>query len=145
MTALGYQQLSDIQHGDTIKAIEDMLAFFRECDAYFAGHPRPLERTTNLGKNSFTLDKTKLICGNLIFQFDFIKNTQKNDGTWSINWCWEECIAQWHVAENWWKAHLIIMNLRFLLGVSEETKHGHNVLSVSCNIKAFKQNININS
>lgn len=52
---------------------------------------------------------------------DFIKNTRKSDGTWSVNWKWEEYLEQWHIAENWWKAHLIIMNLRFLQGLSEET------------------------
>ena len=54
------------------------------------------------------------------YECDFIKNTQRDDGTWLINWRWEEYLAQWYIAENWWKAHLIIMNLRFLQGVSEE-------------------------
>ena len=54
------------------------------------------------------------------YECEFIKNTQRTDGTWSINWRWEEYFAQWHIAENWWKAHLIIMNLRFLQGLSEE-------------------------
>ena len=52
---------------------------------------------------------------------DFIKNTQKSDGTWSINWKWEDYLEQWYIAENWWKAHLIIKNLSFLQGLSEET------------------------
>ncbi len=54
------------------------------------------------------------------YECDFIMNTQKADGTWSINWQWDEDLAQWHIAENWWKAHLIIMNLRFLQGLSTE-------------------------
>ncbi|MFT4008295.1 MAG: hypothetical protein QM683_22735 [Lacrimispora sp.] len=54
------------------------------------------------------------------YECNFIKNTQSPDGTWSINWQWEEYLEQWHIAENWWKAHLIIMNLRFLQGLSEE-------------------------
>ncbi len=48
----------------------------------------------------------------------FIKKAQKPDGTWSINWQWENDLDQWYVALNWWKAHLIIMNLRFLQGIS---------------------------
>jgi len=62
------------------------------------------------------------------FECDFIKNTQKNDGTWSINWRWDDYISQWHIAENWWKAHLIIMNLRFLQGVSEEKYGKHSMI-----------------
>lgn len=54
------------------------------------------------------------------YECNFIKNKQSVEGTWSINWRWEEYIAQWHIAENWWKAHCIIMNLRFLQGLSEE-------------------------
>ena len=54
------------------------------------------------------------------YECDFIKNAQRADGTWSINWCWEEDLEQWHIAENWWKAHMIIMNLKFLQGLSEE-------------------------
>lgn len=52
---------------------------------------------------------------------DFIKKTQKPDGTWSVNWKWENYVEQWYIAENWWKAHIIIMNLRFLQGLGEET------------------------
>ncbi len=54
------------------------------------------------------------------FECDFIKNAQSDDGTWPINWRWDENLAQWHIAENWWKAHLIIMNLRFLKGLNME-------------------------
>lgn len=53
---------------------------------------------------------------------EFIKNTQKPDGTWSVNWKWENYIDKWHIAENWWKAHLIIMNLRFLQGLSDSER-----------------------
>lgn len=54
------------------------------------------------------------------YECDFIKNTQQPDGTWSINWNWENDLEQWHIAKNWWKAHLIIMNLRFLQGIRGE-------------------------
>ena len=52
---------------------------------------------------------------------DFIMNMQKADGTWAINWQWSEDLEQWHIAKNWWKAHLIIMNLKFLQGIRRET------------------------
>lgn len=49
---------------------------------------------------------------------EFIRNAQQPDGTWSINWNWEGHEEQWHIAKNWWKAHLAIMNLRFLRGIT---------------------------
>lgn len=51
---------------------------------------------------------------------EFIRKAQLPDGTWSINWKWENDLDQWQLAENWWKAHLIIMNLRFLQGIGED-------------------------
>jgi len=51
---------------------------------------------------------------------DFIRNSQQPDGTWSVNWNWEGCEEQWHIARNWWKAHIIIVNLRFLQGMTGE-------------------------
>lgn len=75
--------------------------------------------------SNFFMDKDNFVYQSLKeladYECDFIKNTQKQDGTWSINWKWEDDLEQWYIAENWWKAHLIIMNLRFLKGVSEDT------------------------
>ncbi len=74
--------------------------------------------------SNFFMDKENFLYQSFIElandECDFIKNTQKPDKTWSINWKWEDDLEQWHIAENWWKAHLIIMNLRFLQGISEE-------------------------
>lgn len=74
--------------------------------------------------SNFFMDKENFLYQGFIElandECDFIKNTQKPDGTWSVNWSWEDDLDQWHIAENWWKAHLIIMNLRFLQGISEE-------------------------
>lgn len=51
---------------------------------------------------------------------EFIKTNQKPDGTWSVNWKWDDYLEQWYIAENWWKAQIIIMNLKFLQGLEEE-------------------------
>lgn len=48
----------------------------------------------------------------------FIKEAQQPDGTWSVNWNWEDYEEQWHIAKTWWKAQIIIMNLRFLKGMT---------------------------
>lgn len=36
------------------------------------------------------------------------------DGTWRIPWKWNAYPAEWAVAENWWKAYGIVVNMRFL-------------------------------
>lgn len=54
------------------------------------------------------------------YECEFIRNSQLPDGTWPVNWRWDDYMEEWHVAKNWWKSHLIIINLRFLQGISEE-------------------------
>lgn len=74
--------------------------------------------------SQFIMDKENFLYQSLkdlaSYECEFIKNTQKPDGTWSVNWIWDNYLDQWYIAENWWKAHLIIMNLRFLKGLDEE-------------------------
>lgn len=71
-----------------------------------------------MDKESFLYQSFKELAN---YECDFIRNTQKPDGTWPVNWKWDDYTEQWHIAENWWKAHLTIMNLRFLQGLGEET------------------------
>lgn len=47
------------------------------------------------------------------FECKFITNTQNADGTWNINWTWEEYPEQWHIAKNWWKSDWIIKNIKY--------------------------------
>lgn len=54
------------------------------------------------------------------YECSFIMDEQCEDGTWSINWSWDQHLEEWHIAKNWWKAHLIIMNLAFLKGIDSE-------------------------
>jgi hypothetical protein len=74
--------------------------------------------------SNFFMDKENFLYQSFMelayYECEFIKSSQKSDGTWSINWKWENYLEQWYLAENWWKAHLIIMNLRFLQGISGE-------------------------
>lgn len=48
---------------------------------------------------------------------DFIMRTQQEDGAWAIPWRWSGYPTQWAMSENWWKADMIIRNLRFLRGM----------------------------
>ena len=62
-------------------------------------------------KNSdFYLDN-KEICD---YECEFISTTQESDGTWSITWSWADYPEQWHISKNWWKADLLIRNLRYI-------------------------------
>ncbi len=54
------------------------------------------------------------------YECKFIESNQLEDGTWSVNWAWDDCQEEWHLAKNWWKADIIIKNILFLDGVSEQ-------------------------
>lgn len=43
----------------------------------------------------------------------FISDTQQDDGTWAITWDWGRDPEPWHISKNWWKADLILKNIRF--------------------------------
>lgn len=83
---------------------------------------RSLWKTKYVCKPSnFLMDRESFLYHSLAelaeYECEFIREAQQPDGTWSVNWDWEDYTEQWHVAKNWWKAHLVIMNLRFLHGI----------------------------
>lgn len=43
----------------------------------------------------------------------WLSNTQEIDGSWKITWSWNDYPEQWHIAKNWWKADVIIKNVKF--------------------------------
>lgn len=47
------------------------------------------------------------------FELEFIKRTQKEDGTWDVTWSWDAYPEQWTISKNWWKSDIIIRNLAF--------------------------------
>lgn len=53
------------------------------------------------------------------FECEFIRDSQQPDGSWRINWDWGAYDEEWAQSKCWWKAHLIVKNLRFLHGVGE--------------------------
>jgi hypothetical protein len=78
--------------------------------------------------SQFIMDKESFLYHNFKeladYECDFIRNTQSSDGTWSVNWQWDKYSAQWHIAVNWWKAHLIISNLKYLKALSMDETVG---------------------
>lgn len=49
-----------------------------------------------------------------MFECSFIERSQKEDGTFTVNWAWENYPEEWIISRNWWKSDLIIKNLKFL-------------------------------
>lgn len=47
-------------------------------------------------------------------EITFIINTLGKDGSWQITWAWQHYDKEFTIAENWWKASIIIKNLRLL-------------------------------
>ena len=45
---------------------------------------------------------------------NFIIENLNDDGTWDVNWNWNQYEKQWVLSENWWKAEIIINNLILL-------------------------------
>ena len=47
-------------------------------------------------------------------EYEFIKRTILNDGTWAITWNWDSYPEEWAIAKNYWKCDQAIRNLKFL-------------------------------
>lgn len=48
------------------------------------------------------------------FECSFIEKSQKDDGSFAVNWFWDDYPEEWIISLNWWKSYLIIKNLKFL-------------------------------
>lgn len=64
--------------------------------------------------SDFYMDN-KEICD---YECEFMINTQESDGTWNITWSWTDYPEQWHISKNWWKADVIIKNIRYMKAIS---------------------------
>jgi len=47
-------------------------------------------------------------------ELDYILNKRNKEGIWDITWTWGAYEKEFSVSENWWKANIIIENLRLL-------------------------------
>lgn len=50
------------------------------------------------------------------YECEFIIKTQLEDGSWDIPWQWVDYPDEWAISKNWWKSHVIILNLLYLKG-----------------------------
>ena len=48
------------------------------------------------------------------FEYQFILNTQNNDGSWNVIWGWNDYPEQWAISKNWWKSDIGIRNIRYI-------------------------------
>ncbi|MEK3794461.1 hypothetical protein MKX42_22215 [Paenibacillus sp. FSL R7-0204] len=53
--------------------------------------------------------------GGLLHQeLDYLLETRNSEGIWDLTWGWAGYEREFAVSENWWKAHIVIENLRLL-------------------------------
>ncbi|WP_238649423.1 hypothetical protein [Paenibacillus piscarius] len=53
--------------------------------------------------------------GGLLHQeLDYLLETRNSEGVWNLTWSWAGYEREFAVSENWWKAHIVIENLRLL-------------------------------
>ncbi|WP_340022703.1 hypothetical protein MHI24_27435 [Paenibacillus sp. FSL K6-1096] len=53
--------------------------------------------------------------GGLLHQeLDYLLETRNSAGIWNLTWSWAGFEQEFAVSENWWKAHIVIENLRLL-------------------------------
>lgn len=53
------------------------------------------------------------------YEFDFILNTQLEDGSYIVPWDWADYPEEWAISKMWWKTEMIISNLLYLKGMEE--------------------------
>lgn len=55
--------------------------------------------------------ENKDICN---FECEFIRKAQNEDGSWNVTWNWAEYPEEWAISKQWWKADIIINNMKYL-------------------------------
>ncbi len=50
---------------------------------------------------------------------DMIIKRQLDDGSYPVTWLWYNDFKEYYVAENWWKAHIVRMNMLYLKALNE--------------------------
>ncbi|MCO7125236.1 hypothetical protein NIE88_05545 [Sporolactobacillus shoreicorticis] len=48
-------------------------------------------------------------------ELNYILDTRSAEGVWDITWSWNNFIKEFAISENWWKANIVIKNMRLLL------------------------------
>lgn len=48
------------------------------------------------------------------YELDLIVENLREDGSWDLNWSWQEYQDEWSLSKNWWKADIIIKNMLLL-------------------------------
>ena len=48
------------------------------------------------------------------FEYQFILETQNEDGSWNVTWDWNNEFEEWTISKNWWKSDIIIKNIKYI-------------------------------
>ena len=54
------------------------------------------------------------------YECQWLEEMQNKDGTWHINWAWDEYPEAWFISKNWWKSDVIIKNIKFYQAMNKE-------------------------
>lgn len=109
MKECGIRVLLDLDEFKTLllRQIKETITYDTDCwSTDYICKPSLLIRSK---KSEFYLDN-KDICS---FECEFIKRTQRSDGTWNVTWSWDQFPEQWAVSKNWWKSDIIIQNVAY--------------------------------
>ena len=48
------------------------------------------------------------------FESEFIRDNRNHEGVWDVTWSWEAYPEEWAITKSWWKAEIVIKNMRYL-------------------------------
>jgi len=48
------------------------------------------------------------------YEAEFIKNSINAEGSYNVNWSWENYPSEWSISRNWWMANQCILNMKYL-------------------------------
>jgi len=56
-------------------------------------------------------------------ELDLLISSRNTEGVWNITWTWGSYEKEFAISENWWKANLVIKNLRLLIEFDRTLQH----------------------
>ena len=104
--AVAYQELSSKLREAVNRLIEKDVATWE----YYVCKPSVFIKSQN---SEYYCDNSEVA----EYQCDYIIEKQLLDGSWDINWNWEDYPNEWAVRKKWWKGQVILENLLDVKGL----------------------------
>ena len=54
------------------------------------------------------------------YECAFVRKTQMSDGSYAVNWSWDDYPDAWAVSRNWWSAEITVNNMIYLNNMGQE-------------------------